>query len=142
MMVVEILRWRACVRLRKQMRKEKIRERAEMAARRAKEQKEYEARLKAAGKKGLNDLLRENTYAALVVCNIIDWMGKGVDDYREALQACTTSHGGYVGRMKQKFGLSGGGKKKSKVWVTTRPTRSESRTGSKSSFEKQLSHTR
>ena len=39
-------------------------------------------------------------------------------------------------------GGSGVGKKKSKVWVTTRPTRSESRTGSKSSFEKQVSHTR
>ena len=69
---------------------------------------------KTTGKKALNDLLRENTYAALVVCNIIDWIGDGVGDYKEALLGCTTSHGGYVKRMKEKFGIVAPKKKKKK----------------------------
>ena len=66
----------------------------------------------ATAKATFNDLLKNNTYAALKVVNIIDWIGEGIDDYREAITACTTSHGGYVGRMKQYFGLKGATKKK------------------------------
>jgi arylsulfatase A-like enzyme len=68
----------------------------------------------AEGKAALNDLLKNNSYAALIVMNIIDWIGEGVDDYKEAATACTTSHGGYVGRMKQYFGLQDASKKKPK----------------------------
>ena len=68
----------------------------------------------ATAKATFNDLLKNNSHAALKVVNIIDWIGEGIDDYREAITACTTSHGGYVNRMKQYFGLKGATKKKGK----------------------------
>jgi hypothetical protein len=48
-----------------------------------------------------NDLLKNHSYAALKIFNIIDWIGDGADDYQESMAACNFSHQGYVKRMQQ-----------------------------------------
>lgn len=53
-----------------------------------------------------NEMLKNDSYASLKILNIIDWIGDGTEPYREAIQACQYSHGGYVDRMKEYFGLS------------------------------------
>lgn len=59
----------------------------------------------AAAQKCWNELLRESSYASLKVFNIIDWIGDGIDPYAESMKLCEFSHGGYVDRMKQYFGI-------------------------------------
>jgi hypothetical protein len=50
----------------------------------------------------LRSLLENNSYAALKVANIIDWIGEGYDFYREALASCDTSvQPSYLGRIKK-----------------------------------------
>jgi len=53
-----------------------------------------------------SELLRESSYASLKIFNIIDWIGDGSDSYRDAMKACTFSHGGYVARMQQYMGVA------------------------------------
>lgn len=53
-----------------------------------------------------NDLLRQSSYASLKVCNVIDWIGDGIEPYEESLKRCEFEHGGYVDRMKQYFGVA------------------------------------
>ncbi len=51
----------------------------------------------------LRGLLENNSYAALKVANIIDWIGEGYDFYKEALASCSTSvQDSYLGRIKQR----------------------------------------
>jgi len=52
-----------------------------------------------------NKLLEEDSYASLMIFNIIDWIGDGVEPYAESMRACNYSHGGYVGRMKKYLGV-------------------------------------
>lgn len=52
-----------------------------------------------------NKLLKNDSYASLKICNIIDWIGDGFEPYKESLKHCQYSHNGYVGRMKEYFGL-------------------------------------
>jgi hypothetical protein len=52
-----------------------------------------------------NDLLANSSYASLKVTNIIDWIGDGIEPYKESIVKCQFSHGGYVDRMKEYFGL-------------------------------------
>lgn len=59
-----------------------------------------------------NQLLRDNSYASLKICNIIDWIGDGTEQYTDALKSCEYSHGGYVGRMKDYFGVTANPEKK------------------------------
>ncbi len=53
-----------------------------------------------------NDMLKNDSYASLKILNIIDWIGDGVEPYREAIKDCKYSHGGYVDRMKEYFAES------------------------------------
>ncbi|MCM8532177.1 MAG: sulfatase [Lentisphaeraceae bacterium] len=53
-----------------------------------------------------NDLLANSSYASLKVTNIIDWIGEGVEPYKDSIIKCNFSHGGYVDRMKEYFGLT------------------------------------
>ena len=46
-----------------------------------------------------NDLLANDSYAALKIFNVIDWIGDGIDPYRAAMKQCEFSHNGYVKRM-------------------------------------------
>lgn len=48
------------------------------------------------------ELLKNDSYATLLVLNMIDWLGDGPDAYRDEIAACKFSH--YVNRMKQYFG--------------------------------------
>ncbi len=49
----------------------------------------------------LRGLLETNSYAALEVANIIDWIGKGYDFYKDALAGCsTTVQPEYLDRIK------------------------------------------
>lgn len=48
------------------------------------------------------DLLKNDSYATLLVLNIIDWLGAGPDEYRDEITACKFSP--YVNRMKEYFG--------------------------------------
>jgi hypothetical protein len=59
-----------------------------------------------------NELLEESSYASLKIFNIVDWIGDGVEPYREAMKACEFSHGGYVGRMQQYLGAQPESKRK------------------------------
>ena len=59
-----------------------------------------------------NGLLRESSYASLKIFNIIDWIGAGNEPYKEAMKACTHSHGGYVGRMQKYMGVAAEPEKK------------------------------
>ncbi|TWT84282.1 Sulfatase [Planctomycetes bacterium CA13] len=52
-----------------------------------------------------NELLRDSSYASLKIFNIIDWIGEGTEPYAAAMKSCEFSHGGYVGRMQQYFGV-------------------------------------
>ena len=61
-----------------------------------------------------NALLSEDSYASLKILNIIDWIGEGTDAYAEAITTCQYSHGGYVARMQQYFGLEQPKKKANK----------------------------
>ena len=50
----------------------------------------------------LRGLLEDDSYAALKVANIIDWIGEGYDFYKEALASCNTSvQSSYLGRIKK-----------------------------------------
>lgn len=48
-----------------------------------------------------NELLRDSSYASLKIFNIVDWIGDGIDPYKEAMKSCNFSHNGYVGRMQE-----------------------------------------
>lgn len=48
-----------------------------------------------------NRLLQNDSYASLKILNVIDWIGDDIQPYREAIQGCQYSHGGYVKRMQQ-----------------------------------------
>jgi N-sulfoglucosamine sulfohydrolase len=50
------------------------------------------------------ELLTNDSYASLMVLNMIDWIGNGPDEYKEEIVACKFSHGDYVGRMQEYFG--------------------------------------
>jgi arylsulfatase A-like enzyme len=61
------------------------------------------------------DLLKNNSYASLLVLNMIDWVGAGPDAYRDEIIACTAKHcSAYVHRMKQYFGYIKAPEKKKK----------------------------
>jgi arylsulfatase A-like enzyme len=59
-----------------------------------------------------NDLLKTDSYASLKIFNVIDWIGDGTKPYTEAMKECEFSHGGYVARMQQYFGVGSAPKKK------------------------------
>lgn len=59
------------------------------------------------------DLLKNGSYASLKVLNIIDWIGEGPDDYREAIAQYKFSK--YEGRMITNLGLSGSGQDRKKT---------------------------
>ena len=62
----------------------------------------YQLGEKETARKTLRRLLENNSYAALKVANIIDWIGEGYDYYKEALAACETSvQPSYLGRIKE-----------------------------------------
>ncbi len=48
-----------------------------------------------------NELLKSGSYASLLIFNIVDWIGEGVEPYATAMKACSFSHDGYVGRMQR-----------------------------------------
>ena len=48
-------------------------------------------------------LLKNDSYAALLVLNMIDWLGDKGERYNEAIRQCSFSHQGYVQSMKQQF---------------------------------------
>ena len=48
-------------------------------------------------------LLNNNSYASLLVLNMIDWLGDKGEHYTEAIRQCSFSHQGYVENMKQFF---------------------------------------
>ncbi len=52
-----------------------------------------------------NGLLADSSYASLKILNIIDWIGDGIDPYRDAIAACRFNHDGYVDRMKEYMGV-------------------------------------
>jgi len=54
-----------------------------------------------------NELLRNDSYAALKILNVIDWIGEGTQPYAEAIRMCQYSHGRYVDRMREYFDLAG-----------------------------------
>ncbi len=56
-----------------------------------------------------NELLNTNSYAALTVFNVIDWIGDGIEPYRKAMKSC--DGGEYVGRMQRYLGVAKMGKK-------------------------------
>ena len=76
----------------------------------------YNKGQKEIAQKTWNDLLSNSSYASLKVTNIIDWIGDGVEPYKDSLVKCNFSHGGYVDRMKENLGvkLPSKGKKKKK----------------------------
>jgi hypothetical protein len=59
-------------------------------------------------------MLRDNSYAALKIFNILDWIGDGYEPYKDAMSACEFDYQGYVDRMKQYVGVSEPKKKKRK----------------------------
>jgi N-sulfoglucosamine sulfohydrolase len=62
----------------------------------------YQLGEKETARKTLRSLLENNSYAALKVANIIDWIGEGYDYYKDALAACETSvQSSYLGRIKE-----------------------------------------
>jgi len=56
--------------------------------------------------------LASSSYASLKIFNIIDWIGDGIEPYKDSMRACEFSHGGYVGRMQEYLGVSAEPKKK------------------------------
>ncbi len=52
-----------------------------------------------------NEMLENDSYASLKIFNVIDWIGDGFEPYREAMEACDFSHGGYVARMQAYVGV-------------------------------------
>lgn len=48
-----------------------------------------------------NELLRNDSYASLKIFNVIDWIGDGIEPYKDAMKACNFSHNGYVARMQE-----------------------------------------
>ncbi|TWT83513.1 Sulfatase [Planctomycetes bacterium CA13] len=54
---------------------------------------------KEAARKCWNELLENDSYASLKIMNILDWIGDGLEPYRESIEACSFSHEGYVKRM-------------------------------------------
>ncbi|QEG38631.1 sulfatase family protein [Roseimaritima ulvae] len=66
----------------------------------------YRSGDRSAAQKCWNQLLANDSYASLKVLNMIDWIGDGIDPYREAIKACRYDHGGYVARMQKYFGVS------------------------------------
>jgi len=57
-------------------------------------------------KAAFKELLENSSYASLMIMNMIDWIGKGPDEYKKSIIACNFSHGGYVVRMKAYFGFN------------------------------------
>lgn len=53
-----------------------------------------------------NELLESDSYASLMIFNIIDWIGDGIEPYTAAMKACEYSHNGYVDRMKEYQGVA------------------------------------
>jgi hypothetical protein len=53
-----------------------------------------------------NTLLRSDSYASLKIFNVVDWIGEGIEPYREAMEACDYDHRGYVDRMKEYLGVA------------------------------------
>ncbi len=52
-----------------------------------------------------NDMLENDSYASLMIFNVIDWIGDGIAPYADAMKSCEFSHDGYVNRMKEYMGL-------------------------------------
>lgn len=72
----------------------------------------YRAGDKRAAQECWNQLLNEDSYASLKIFNVIDWIGDGIEPYRDSMKACQYSHGGYVDRMKEYLGVKPAQKKK------------------------------
>ena len=53
----------------------------------------YRSGDKAAAQACWNELLKEGSYASLKIFNIIDWIGDGVEPYKDAMKACEFSNG-------------------------------------------------
>ncbi|MDD7986803.1 sulfatase-like hydrolase/transferase [Lentisphaera marina] len=60
---------------------------------------------KTTARKTWKQLLRESSYASLKIFNIIDWIKDDPSLYLESMKACEYSHGNYVNRMKEQFGI-------------------------------------
>ncbi|TWU33613.1 Sulfatase [Novipirellula aureliae] len=56
---------------------------------------------KAAAQACWNDLLENDSYAALMVLNVLDWTGDGFDPHIESIKACKTDMGGNVERIRK-----------------------------------------
>jgi len=65
-----------------------------------------------AAKACFKDLLKNDSYASLLVLNMIDWLGDGPGELREEITACKPSH--YVNTMKEHFGCLKTSPKKNK----------------------------
>ncbi|MEO8496403.1 MAG: sulfatase [Planctomycetota bacterium] len=61
---------------------------------------------KAAAQACWNELLESSSYASLMIFNIVDWIGEGVEPYAAAMKACKFDHDGYVDRMKEYLGVA------------------------------------
>ena len=56
---------------------------------------------KATARECWNDLLEQDSYAALKTFNVIDWIGDGIEPYAKSMKQCKFSHNGYVARMQE-----------------------------------------
>lgn len=61
----------------------------------------YRAGDKATAQECWTSLLKSDSYAALKIFNIIDWIGDGHEPYVDAMAACKFDYQGYVSRMKE-----------------------------------------
>jgi N-sulfoglucosamine sulfohydrolase len=61
---------------------------------------------KATARKTWNRLLSNSSYASLKIFNIIDWIKDDPQAYLDSMKACQYSHGKYVNRMKEQFGIN------------------------------------
>jgi len=48
-----------------------------------------------------SELLENDSYASLMVLNVLDWVGDGFEPYLDSIKACQTESDGYVERIRQ-----------------------------------------
>jgi hypothetical protein len=68
----------------------------------------YEQGATKAAEATFKELLQQDSYASLLVLNMIDWLGADPEAYKAAMTACKFEDRGYVYRMKQYFDRQGG----------------------------------
>ena len=58
---------------------------------------------KEAARSCYQQLLKDDSYASLLVLNMIDWLGDRGDHYSDAIRECSFSHQKFVQNIKQLF---------------------------------------